>query len=205
MLYVAVATMKLVMAGVEDAAVLGYLLGRVTDKSQIPKATGMYERLKLTRTTRMLDETQKHDTSDGTEVDWSYDAYKEAEDLLSITGSVNPPPGAQHGQPCGFVLPVEETRRLCGELVEMVKTKTLRDAFWPTLKELCLSKQTLPFCYEEMFPRMSHAIPSHMAFTLALRVFLNALSRFRDRLSEILFEPETFRGSRRLPAAHAGF
>ncbi|KAI0415595.1 hypothetical protein F5X98DRAFT_376528 [Xylaria grammica] len=132
--------MKLVMAGVEDAAVLGYLLGRVTDKSQIPKATGMYERLRLTRTTRMLDETQKHvhrfhaidpelrrqrdmelsrsfdpnsNWTHPTEQEWiwSYDAYKEAEDLLSITGSVNPPPGAQHGQPCGFVLPVEESRR----------------------------------------------------------------------------------------------
>ncbi|RWA07369.1 hypothetical protein EKO27_g7731 [Xylaria grammica] len=92
------------------------------------------------RTTQMLDETQKHvyrfhaidpelrrqrdmelsrtfdpnsNWTHPTEQEWiwSYDAYKEAEDLLSITGSVKPPPRAQHGQPCGFVLPVEEFRR----------------------------------------------------------------------------------------------
>ncbi|KAK9413323.1 putative Major facilitator superfamily (MFS) profile domain-containing protein [Seiridium unicorne] len=46
--------------GLEDAAVLGYLLGRVTRKEQISKATAMYEDLRMVRTARMLEETHKH-------------------------------------------------------------------------------------------------------------------------------------------------
>ncbi|TGJ85735.1 hypothetical protein E0Z10_g3033 [Xylaria hypoxylon] len=46
--------------GLEDAAVLGYLLGSVTNKSHIAKATHMYERLRVARTARMRDETHKH-------------------------------------------------------------------------------------------------------------------------------------------------
>ncbi|KAI1495692.1 hypothetical protein F5X99DRAFT_402723 [Biscogniauxia marginata] len=94
--------------GLEDAAILGYLLGRVTCKDQIPKATAMYEDLRIVRTARMLDETRKHaeyfhtsderlrtvraaelsrsfhSDSDWTHPKeqrwiWSYDAYEEAE------------------------------------------------------------------------------------------------------------------------------
>ncbi|XXH00740.1 hypothetical protein Hte_007090 [Hypoxylon texense] len=94
--------------GLEDAATLGYLLGQVTSKDQIPKATAMYQDLRTARTARMLDETHKHAehfhaTEEGArkarnvefgrsfEKDsdwthpkeqrwiWSYDAYKEAE------------------------------------------------------------------------------------------------------------------------------
>ncbi|RWA09489.1 hypothetical protein EKO27_g5608 [Xylaria grammica] len=93
--------------GLEDAAVLGYLLGRVTHKGQITKATHMYERLRVARTTRMREETHKHarhfhtaeperrkerDAEFSRSFDpnstwshpkeqewiWSYDAYKEA-------------------------------------------------------------------------------------------------------------------------------
>ncbi|KAI0873111.1 hypothetical protein GGS24DRAFT_517929 [Hypoxylon argillaceum] len=101
--------------GVEDAAALGCLLGRVTDKSEIPKMTEIYERMRMARTARMLDETHKHarhfhatdpelrrqrDTEFAQSFDpnsnwthpkeqewiWSYDAYKEAQDAYNTNG-----------------------------------------------------------------------------------------------------------------------
>ncbi|ROW16589.1 hypothetical protein VPNG_01588 [Cytospora leucostoma] len=94
--------------GLEDAAVLGSLLSHVRVKDQIPQATAMYERLRLNRTARMLEETQAHgarfhlsddklreqrdrdlarsfdNDSDWTHPQqqkwiWSYDAYEDAE------------------------------------------------------------------------------------------------------------------------------
>ncbi|KAK7734906.1 hypothetical protein SLS53_007683 [Cytospora paraplurivora] len=94
--------------GMEDAAVFGSLLSHVQTKDQIPQATAMYERLRLSRTSRMLEETEAHgarfhlsddklieqrdrDLARSFEKDsnwthpqqqkwiWSYDAYEDAE------------------------------------------------------------------------------------------------------------------------------